>query len=147
MGGTPKRMEKFAHYMKDLLDYKIPAGLTFHDLTQSGDRYSIFKVGPILFVNHGIGCPSLSVVLNEVIKLIFYAGCTDVTFFRVGTCGGLGTCFVNLYLNFIDLITCSNQIFLLKGVEPGTLVISDEVVDGLFRSEYRQVNLKLFIIE
>ncbi len=76
----------------------------------------LLKVGPIMFVNHGIGCPSLSVVLNEVVKLIHYAGCKDVTFFRVGTCGGLG-------------------------VRPGTLVITEEAVDGLLRPEYRQVKL------
>ena len=90
MGGTSQRMRQFALYMKDLLELNFPAGLTIHDLTESGDRYSIYKIDSILFVNHGIGCPSLSVVLNEIIKLIYYAGCKDVTFFRVGTCGGLG---------------------------------------------------------
>lgn len=116
MGGTSNRMERFAHYMKDLLDLETHSDLTIYDLTGSGDRYSVYKVGEILFVNHGIGCPSLSVVLNEVIKLIHYAGCKDVEFFRVGTCGGLG-------------------------VEPGTLVITEEAVDGLFRPEYRQLIL------
>lgn len=116
MGGTSSRMEKFAHYMKELLDDETHSNLTIYDLTGTGDRYSVFKVGPILFVNHGIGCPSLSVVLNEVVKLIHYAGCKDVTFFRVGTCGGLG-------------------------VRPGTLVITEEAVDGLFRPEYRQLIL------
>lgn len=116
MGGTSSRMEKFAHYMKELLDDETHSNLTINDLTGTGDRYSVFKVGPILFVNHGIGCPSLSVVLNEIIKLIHYAGCEDVTFFRVGTCGGLG-------------------------VRPGTLVVTEEAVDGLFRPEYRQLIL------
>lgn len=116
MGGTSSRMEKFAHYMKDVINDENHTNLKIVDLTGTGDRYSVYKVGPILFVNHGIGCPSLSVVLNEIIKLIHYAGCKDVTFFRVGTCGGLG-------------------------VEPGTLVITEEAVDGLFRPEYRQLIL------
>lgn len=93
MGGTSNRMERFAHYMKDLLDLETHSDLIIYDLTGSGDRYSVYKVGEILFVNHGIGCPSLSVVLNEIIKLIHYAGCKDVEFFRVGTCGGLGNLF------------------------------------------------------
>jgi len=116
MGGTSKRMKKFAHYIKDLLNVDTHANLIIDDLTGTGDRYSVYKVGPVLFVNHGIGCPSLSVVLNEIIKLIHYAECKDVTFFRIGTCGGLG-------------------------VKPGTLIITEESVDGLFRPEYRQIIL------
>ena len=90
MGGQSKRMYRFANYMKDLLKYEVPAGLTLNDITKSTDRYSMFKVGPVLFVNHGIGCPSLSILINEVLKLLFYADCKDVTFFRIGTCGGIG---------------------------------------------------------
>jgi hypothetical protein len=37
-----------------------------------------------------------------------------------------------------------NFFHIILGIEPGTLVISEEVVDGLFRSEYRQVNLRIF---
>lgn len=114
MGGTSKRMQKFAHYMKDLLGYRIPTGLTLNDITQITDRYSMYKVGPILFANHGIGCPSLSILLNEIMKLLHYAGCEDLTFFRIGTCGGIG-------------------------VDPGTVIITNEAVDGLLRPEYRQV--------
>ena len=51
-----------------------------------------------------------------LIKLIHYAGCKDVTFFRIGTCGGIG-------------------------VDPGTIIVTSEAVDGMFRSEYRQIVL------
>ena len=44
----------------------------------------------VFFFQHGIGIPSLSVVFNEIIKLVYYAKCQDVEFFRIGTCGGLG---------------------------------------------------------
>jgi uridine phosphorylase len=90
MGGQSKRMYRFANYMKDLLKYELPAGLTLNDITKLTDRYSMYKVGPVLFVNHGIGCPSLSILINEVLKLLHYAECKDVTFFRIGTCGGIG---------------------------------------------------------
>ena len=90
MGGQSKRMLRFANYMKDLIGYSVPPGLTLNDITKQTDRYSMYKVGPILFVNHGIGCPSLSILLNEILKLLHYADCTDVTFFRIGTCGGIG---------------------------------------------------------
>ena len=42
------------------------------------------------FLQHGIGIPSLSIVFQEIIKLLHYAGCDDVTFFRLGTSGGIG---------------------------------------------------------
>lgn len=114
LGGTSKRMLKFAKYMKDVLGYTIPTGYALNDITSVSNRYSMFKIGPILFANHGIGCPSLSILLNEIMKLLHYAGCMDLTFFRVGTCGGIG-------------------------IEPGTVVITEEAVDGLLRPEYRQV--------
>lgn len=42
---------------------------------------------------HGIGTPSLMVILHEILKLLHYAGAQDVKFFRMGTSGGLGiTC-------------------------------------------------------
>ena len=47
-------------------------------------------------------------------KLVLYAGCNDITFFRMGTCGGIGS-------------------------KPGTLVITEEAVDGMFMPEFRQV--------
>ncbi|XP_013793023.2 uridine phosphorylase 1-like [Limulus polyphemus] len=55
-----------------------------------------------------MGVPSLSVMLHEVIKLLYYAKCKDVTFLRIGTCGGIG-------------------------LQPGTTVITETVVDGLLR--------------
>jgi uridine phosphorylase len=89
-------------------------GTTFENISEQSDRYAMYKVGPVLSVNHGIGCPSMSILIHELIKLLHYAECKDVTFFRIGTCGGVG-------------------------IEPGTLVVTEEAVDGKFRPEYRQV--------
>lgn len=44
----------------------------------------------LLVFQHGMGTPSLSILLHELFKLIHYAGCKDVTFFRLGTSGGIG---------------------------------------------------------
>lgn len=41
---------------------------------------------------HGMGAPSLSILLHELLKLITYAKCTDVVFLRIGTSGGIGEC-------------------------------------------------------
>ena len=42
------------------------------------------------WIQHGMGAPSLSILLHELLKLISYANCQDVTFLRLGTSGGLG---------------------------------------------------------
>ena len=49
---------------------------TFHD------RYAMYKVGPVLSVSHGMGVPSLSILLHELIKLMWHAGVEDPIFFR-----------------------------------------------------------------
>jgi uridine phosphorylase len=41
-------------------------------------------------VQHGMGTPSMSIMLNELLKLLHYAKATNVCMFRVGTSGGLG---------------------------------------------------------
>jgi uridine phosphorylase len=72
--------------------------LILGDITEKTDRYSMFKIGPVLCLNHGIGGPSLSIVLNEVLKLLLYAGAKDFTFFRLGTSGGIGI--KKIFLNY-----------------------------------------------
>lgn len=115
MGGSPKRMHQFALYIQKLIGYKLPPGQSLANISEASDRYSMYKIGPVLSVNHGIGCPSMAILLHELIKLVHYAKCKDVTFFRLGTCGGVGAA-------------------------PGTLVVTSEAVDGMFRPEYRTVS-------
>ncbi|XP_064099839.1 uridine phosphorylase 1-like isoform X1 [Macrobrachium nipponense] len=108
MGGTPKRMESFAYYIMDEIGYKLPAGTTLLDISHRSYRYSMYKVGPVLCFSHGMGIPSVGILLHEVIKLMFHAKCKDPIFFRLGTCGGIG-------------------------IEGGNLVISESAVDGLMQ--------------
>ena len=61
-----------------------------------------------LIFQHGMGIPSLAICFHEIFKLLYHAQCEDVTFFRIGTSGGLG-------------------------IPPGSVVITEEAVDGLFR--------------
>ena len=74
------------------------------DLTKS-DRYSLYKVGPVLSVSHGMGGPSVSILVLELLKLVKWARCKDPVFVRIGTSGGLG-------------------------LRPGTVVISDKVYNS-----------------
>ena len=65
----------------------------------------MFKVGPVLSVSHGMGVPSLSILLHEIFKMLWHAGVEDATFFRIGTCGGIN-------------------------LPPGTVVVSEGALDG-----------------
>ncbi|XP_073980187.1 uridine phosphorylase 1 isoform X2 [Rhodnius prolixus] len=111
MGGTPKRMQEFAHYIMGEIGHKLPAGTMLQDISQYSYRYSMYKVGPVLSISHGMGIPSVGILLHEVIKLMYHAKVKDPVFFRIGTSGGIG-------------------------LEGGTVVISEQAVDGLMRPCY-----------
>lgn len=59
--------------------------------------------------------PSMSILLNELFKLLHHAGAQDVEFFRLGTCGGIG-------------------------LDPGTVVVTTEALNGELRPIFEQVN-------
>ena len=82
-------------------------------------RYSMFKVGPVLSISHGMGIPSITILLHEVIKLLAHAGVKDPVFFRIGTCGGIG-------------------------LEGGTIVVTEEVLNGELNPFLEQVSLSIF---
>lgn len=107
-GGSPNRMRSFAKYLIKALKYRLPAGQDLCDIAHGSDRYQLYKVGPVISVSHGMGIPSLSIIFHEIYKLLHHAECKDVIFFRIGTSGGLG-------------------------LEPGSVVITSEAVDGLLR--------------
>lgn len=69
------------------------------------------QVGPVISVNHGMGMPSMSILLHELAKLLHYAKATDVVFIRMGTSGGLG-------------------------LAPGTVVIAESAMNGMIEPFY-----------
>lgn len=74
------------------------------------------------YFQHGMGMPSISILLHELIKLMYHAGVQDPIFFRLGTCGGLG-------------------------LEPGTVVVSTEALNGLLEPVHVVVNTLISINE
>ncbi len=104
MGGSADRARKFTHMVLPYLALELPVG---HALTPIGktERFTLYKVGPVISVNHGMGMPSMSILLHEITKLLRYAGARDVTYIRIGTSGGLG-------------------------VPPGTVVVATGAVNG-----------------
>ncbi|XP_023937523.2 uridine phosphorylase 1 [Bicyclus anynana] len=108
IGGTKHRMKEFAKYIAKVLN--IPDdGLP--NLTKRSHRYAMYKVGPILSASHGIGIPSMTVLLQEVIKLLSYAKAKDPIIFRIGTSGGLN-------------------------ILPGSVVISSFGLNGTLKKSY-----------
>ena len=108
LGGTSKRMLLFAEMVKRELKLDLPTGSELTNIAEHAHRYAMYKIGPVLSVSHGMGAPSLAILLHELIKLVQYAKCKDPLFFRLGTSGGLG-------------------------LSPGTIVISESAVDGLLQ--------------
>lgn len=102
-GGSADRMTHFAGEVAAALGIKTPFGYALTPIGSTA-RYVVYKVGPVLIANHGMGMPSVSILLHEVTKLLEYAGAHDCTYIRMGTSGGVG-------------------------VEPGTVVISSEGVN------------------
>ncbi|KFP29861.1 Uridine phosphorylase 2, partial [Colius striatus] len=115
VGGSPDRMRAFAQLMQEELGL-AGAGQELADACAGPGRYAMYRVGPVLAVSHGMGIPSISIMLHELIKLLHHAKCRDVTIIRIGTSGGLG-------------------------IEAGSVVITDMALDSSFRPRLEQVVL------
>jgi len=92
MGGSRGRVITFAKYAYEQLKnyYQMKEEDATTDLAKKAGRFVMYKVGPILTLNHGMGFGCLSIALHEVVKLLHYAEATDVSLIRMGTSGGLG---------------------------------------------------------
>ncbi|KAM7359209.1 uridine phosphorylase 1 [Cochliomyia hominivorax] len=110
MGGTKNRMLDLAKYLRSIIQPQHDKG-DLIDISAAGNRYAIYKVGPVLCCSHGVGMSTMGVILHELLKLVRYAKCQDPIFIRLGTSGGIG-------------------------VNPGTVVISKDAFNGYLRNEY-----------
>lgn len=115
VGGSPWRMKSFIEYIAAELCMEDPKS-EYPNICAGTDRYAMYKVGPVLSVSHGMGIPSIAIMLHELIKLLHHAHCTDVTIIRIGTSGGIG-------------------------LEPGTVVVTKQSVDATFLPKFEQVIL------
>ncbi|XP_016142878.1 uridine phosphorylase 1 [Sinocyclocheilus grahami] len=115
VGGSPWRMKSFIEYIAKELGLSEP-NADYPNICAGTDRYAMYKVGPVLSVSHGMGIPSISIMLHELIKLLYHARCTDVTVVRIGTSGGIG-------------------------LKPGTVVVTKQSVDSVFQPCLEQIIL------
>lgn len=88
MGGSGDRAKVFAEKAAQMLGLNLDE----KDLGPIGktERFVVYKAGPILSPNHGMGMGSVEILLNEVAKLLYYAKAKGVKFIRLGTSGGIG---------------------------------------------------------
>ncbi|GMR54434.1 hypothetical protein PMAYCL1PPCAC_24629, partial [Pristionchus mayeri] len=106
-GGSASRAKHFADEFA--CEIGVPKSVNF----SRSDRFVIYKTGAVLWINHGMGTPSLSIMLIETLKLLHHARATDVIFVRMGTSGGVG-------------------------VSPGSVIISSGALNGELNEEYVQ---------
>eukprot|EP00397_Hematodinium_sp_SG-2012_P069276 GEMP01117848.1.p1 GENE.GEMP01117848.1~~GEMP01117848.1.p1 ORF type:complete len:168 (+),score=20.60 GEMP01117848.1:49-552(+) len=88
LAGSADRAKTFAQKLKLLYDESgdlLPIGGT--------DRGSMYLIGEVISVSHGMGIPSCLIFLHEIVKLLYHAQADlkNIDFIRLGTSGGLGT--------------------------------------------------------
>ena len=78
------------------LAYTLPKPSTAWDLL-SPSLDTDTMPGPIpyltplpTYIQHGMGVPSITIMLHEILKLLHYAGAQDPIIMRMGTSGGIG---------------------------------------------------------
>ncbi|CAJ0596820.1 unnamed protein product [Cylicocyclus nassatus] len=106
-GGSPTRLKLYAEWFAKECNLECSENLS------KSDRYVLYKTGKVVWANHGMGTPSLSIMLIEMLKLMHHAKAEDVKFIRLGTSGGVG-------------------------VEPGTVVVSTNAMNGELTDKYVQ---------
>ncbi|EEQ98422.1 Uridine phosphorylase, putative [Perkinsus marinus ATCC 50983] len=114
--GSAHRAEYFAEAMGNAM---ISQGTPKRVVARLGktERYSMYKVGPVVSVSHGMGGPSIHILLNELAKLCYRAGIVDsVKWIRMGTSGGCG-------------------------VPPGTVVVTTQALNDEVEPYWRCVQL------
>ncbi|KAF1329560.1 Uridine phosphorylase, partial [Globisporangium splendens] len=135
-GGSSERMTQFAQSVAEVLDIATPFGYSLAPIG-STSRYVLFKVGPVLIANHGMGMPSVSILLHEVTKLLEYAGAHDAVYIRMGTSGGVGVeggtvVFTSEGVN--NKMEAVHEVAVLGDIQRRPSICTKEVVDEITQS-------------
>lgn len=84
--GSKKRAESFAN--------QAHTGLKLPNFQQIGDIsrqiFCMYKIGPLLCCNHGMGIASVSLFLNELLRIMYLAKNSNYQLLRLGSSGGIG---------------------------------------------------------
>lgn len=110
IAGCANRVDAQAKFLvKHLFNGEKQEKLEADKLTRPNSRFTLFKIGPVLVSNHGMGSASMSIAMHELFIMCQQANVIDkITLIRFGTCGGVG-------------------------VAPGTICITNRAYDPLFQ--------------
>lgn len=89
VAGCSRRAEAFAKYLLERANLPLAASAVakLETLTRDSSRFSLFKVGPILLANHGMGPASMSIALHELFLMCQQSQTLQkITLLRFGTC-------------------------------------------------------------
>lgn len=109
VAGTDERAERIANKLSEsLLDTPLLLGK---------NRFVVYKVKNVIVASHGMGGPSLSICINELLQCFKISeNKENVVFFRIGTCGGIG-------------------------VKPGSVVVTSEALNEYLEPYYNNIVL------
>lgn len=119
LAGSNSRAALLGETYRNLASVGLRADSEFLPLSNlcTTGRFFVSQPAPaVLTASHGIGKGSADIMLHEVTSLLRVAGATGYSYIRTGSCGGCG-------------------------VAPGSVVVSDAVVNGEGAAELRAVVL------
>lgn len=92
MWGSHERAQRFAETLNK--EQNPEAKESVLEPIWKTERFSLYKVWSVISVSHGMGMPSMSILLEEIAKLLYYAKWQnidkvrdEVNFIRIGTSG------------------------------------------------------------
>lgn len=107
-----------------------------------------FPPPPLFSFQHGMGIPSIAIMLHELFKLLCHSKCSNVTIIRIGTSGGIGiphaltTLKQKLKWNHSYWFVSSRynyETYIWNvGLAPGSVVITKQSVDATFKPQFEQ---------
>lgn len=88
VAGCHFRTEAQAYYLpKNLFNGRNLEEQKLEKLTQARSRFTLYKVGPVLISDHGMGPASMSIAIHELLLMCQTANVIDkITIIRFGTC-------------------------------------------------------------
>lgn len=89
VAGDVYRAEAQANYLSEKVSFwsDTQPQHELEKLTHPKSRFTLFKIGPVLISNHGMGPASMSIALHELLLMSKQAGILkNITIIRFGTC-------------------------------------------------------------
>lgn len=88
VGGCGHRAESQANYLsQNLFNGDALESYPLEHLTKPLSRFTLYKIGPVLVANHGMGPASMSIAIHELFLMCQQAKViSNIVLIRFGTC-------------------------------------------------------------